>query len=68
MTSENGFSTIQKNGQISRKKYREDLKRKRDTISMIRSLEKEKKIITFLYSAKNKEYNNAVFLQEYMQK
>ncbi|NHI03131.1 putative uroporphyrin-III c-methyltransferase [Candidatus Nitrosotalea sp. TS] len=51
-----------------KKKYREELKRKRDTVSMIRSLEKEKKIITFLYSAKNKEYNNAVFLQEYMQK
>ncbi len=51
-----------------KKRYREELKEKKDMVSKIRSLEKEKKTVTFLYSAKDKEYNNAVFLQEYMQK
>jgi uncharacterized protein YeaO (DUF488 family) len=51
-----------------KKRYREELKEKINIISKIKSLEKEKKMITFLYSAKDKEHNNAVFLQEYMQK
>ncbi|MGB9003171.1 MAG: DUF488 family protein [Nitrosotalea sp.] len=51
-----------------KKRYSEELKEKKDIISKIKLLEKEKKRITFLYSAKDKEHNNAVFLQEYMQK
>jgi uncharacterized protein YeaO (DUF488 family) len=51
-----------------KKRYYEELKEKKDIVSKIRSLEKEKKMVTFLYSAKDKEHNNAVFLQEYMQK
>lgn len=51
-----------------KKRYCEELKEKKDTISNIRSLEKEKKKITLLYSAKDTEYNNAVFLQEHLQK
>lgn len=62
------FSHDPKKWILFKEKYREELKEKKETISKIRSLEKEKKIITFLYSAKDKEHNNAVFLQEYMQK
>ena len=62
------FSHDPKKWSEFKKRYREELKEKKDTISMIKSFEKEKKTITFLYSAKDKEYNNAVFLQEYMQK
>jgi uncharacterized protein YeaO (DUF488 family) len=51
-----------------KKRYHEELKEKKDTVSKIKSLEKEKRMVTFLYSAKDKEHNNAVFLQEYMQK
>jgi len=62
------FSHDPKKWSEFKKRYREELKEKKDMISMIKSFEKEKKTIIFLYSAKDKEYNNAVFLQEYMQK
>ncbi|MGI0087627.1 MAG: DUF488 domain-containing protein [Nitrosotalea sp.] len=51
-----------------KKRYHKELEEKKDIISKIKSLEKEKKTITFLYSAKDKEHNNAVFLQGYIQK
>lgn len=49
-----------------KRRYHEELREKKDIISKIKSLEKEKKKITFLYSARDKDHNNAVFLQEYM--
>ncbi|MGI0047161.1 MAG: DUF488 domain-containing protein [Nitrosotalea sp.] len=51
-----------------KKRYHEEMKEKKDAISNIRSLEKEKRTITLLYSAKDMEYNNAIFLQEYLRK
>ncbi|MFZ1076151.1 MAG: DUF488 family protein [Nitrosotalea sp.] len=51
-----------------KKRYYKELEEKKDIVSKIRLFEKEKRMVTFLYSAKDKEHNNAVFLQEYMQK
>jgi uncharacterized protein YeaO (DUF488 family) len=62
------FSHDPKKWSEFKKRYREELKERKEIVSKIKSLEKEKKVITFLYSAKDKEHNNAVFLQEYMQK
>lgn len=45
-------------------RYREELILKKELLSQIEKLEKEKKIITFLYGAKNEKYNNATALLE----
>jgi uncharacterized protein YeaO (DUF488 family) len=47
-----------------RKRYKDELRGKREMILKIKKIEKEKKIITLLYSAKDKEHNNAVILKE----
>jgi uncharacterized protein YeaO (DUF488 family) len=43
-------------------KYEAELKSKQELLLKIRALEKEKGTVTILYSAKDKEHNNAVAL------
>lgn len=47
-----------------KEKYFKELEQKREIISKIKELEKEKKIITILFSAKDKKHNNATVLFE----
>lgn len=49
-------------------KYRDELKGKNEIIKKIRQIEKEKKTITLLYSAKDEKHNNAVVLKDILQK
>ena len=43
-------------------RYREELLEKKDLIAELKRIEKENKSVTLLYSAKDKEYNQAVAL------
>jgi uncharacterized protein YeaO (DUF488 family) len=45
-------------------KYREELKNKKELIHKIKEIDKEKKIITLLYSARDQEHNNAIVLNQ----
>lgn len=45
------------------KRYKEELKEKAELINKIKQLEKEKEVVTLLYSAKDEKHNNAVVLQ-----
>lgn len=44
------------------KRYKKELEGKTELINQLKQLEKEKKLITLLYSAKDREHNNAVAL------
>ncbi len=50
------------------KKYKNELKNKKEIIQRIKQIKKRKKVITLLYSAKDEEHNNAVVLREFLQK
>lgn len=54
--------------EVFKRKYAEELKPKTHLLSKIRQIEKEKRAVTLLYSAKNREYNNAVALNFILQK
>jgi uncharacterized protein YeaO (DUF488 family) len=43
-------------------KYQKELETKKELLNKIKQIEKEKRIVTLLYSAKDKEHNNAVVL------
>lgn len=45
-------------------KYREELKGKKDSISKIKDIEKENSTVTLVYSAKDKDHNNAIVLKD----
>lgn len=47
-------------------KYKKELKGKKEFVEQIKTLEKEKEIVAFLYSAKDEKYNNAVYLVSYI--
>ncbi len=47
-----------------KEKYREELKKKKTLIKIIRDTEKEKGTVTFLYSTHNPEHNAAAVLKE----
>lgn len=49
-------------------KYKKELKSKLDLLRKVEQIEKEKGIVTLLYSAKDREHNNAVVLQEILQR
>ncbi|GBD34155.1 hypothetical protein HRbin34_00478 [bacterium HR34] len=51
-----------------KKKYKQELKEKKDLINQIKELEKKHKTITLLFSAKDTKYNNAVVLKEAIEK
>jgi uncharacterized protein YeaO (DUF488 family) len=56
------FSHDPKKWEAFRKRYELELKSKGTQIETLNQLEKEKGIITLLYSAKNEKYNNAIVL------
>ncbi len=47
-----------------KKRYKDELKGKRELLEMIKKFEKEHGTVTLLFSAKNVEHNNAVVLLE----
>ena len=51
-----------------RRRYIDELKGKKDLLEEIEHLEKEKKIMTLVYAAKDEKHNNAVVLQEVLSK
>ncbi len=46
------------------KQYRKELKDHRDSVLLLKHLLKEKKKVTFIYSAHDQEHNNAVALKK----
>jgi len=58
------FSHKRERWEEFKRRYREELKDKRELIEKIRKLENEHGTITFLFSAKDIERNNAVVLKE----
>jgi uncharacterized protein YeaO (DUF488 family) len=57
-----------KNGEDFKKKYEIELKDKEEMLHKIKQIEKEKGVVTILYSAKDEEHNNAVVLNTVLQK
>lgn len=51
-----------------RKKYRDELQEKKALIEKINELAREKKSLTLVFAAKDVEHNNAVVLEELLQK
>ena len=51
-----------------KKRYREELEDKEKLIQTIKKIEKERGVVTLLYSAKDEKHNNAVALNEVLQK
>lgn len=49
---------------LFKEKYKKELEGKEEFLEQIKKLEKEKGIVTLLYSAKDEEHNNAVVLIE----
>ena len=49
-------------------KYQGELKSKEELIEKIKHAEKEKRIVTLLYSAKDEQHNNAVALREILER
>jgi len=49
-------------------KYEKELKGKQELLGKIKQMEREKGIVTLLYSAKDKEHNNAVALNTFLKK
>lgn len=47
-----------------KKCYQEELKGKKELIELIKCIEQEKQMITFLFAASDKDYNNAIVLKE----
>jgi uncharacterized protein YeaO (DUF488 family) len=58
------FSHDPKKWHDFKSKYREELKEKAELVKDIKKIEKEKKIVTLLYSAKDEEHNNVMVLKE----
>jgi uncharacterized protein YeaO (DUF488 family) len=62
------FSHDLKKWEEFKSKYEIELKGKQELLHKIRQIEKEKGIVTILYSAKDEEHNNAVALSAVLKK
>jgi len=62
------FSHDPKKWQGFQERYETELKEKQELLHKIKQAEKEKKIVTLLYSARDEEHNQAVALAEILQK
>ena len=51
-----------------KKKYKRELEDQEELLDRIREIEREKGIITLLYSAKEQKYNKAVALDDFLRK
>ncbi|MDE1816647.1 MAG: DUF488 domain-containing protein [Thaumarchaeota archaeon] len=58
------FSHDPKKWEGFKSKYRDELKEKAELIKELKKIEKEKKTITLLYSAKDEQHNNVIVLSE----
>ncbi|MGI0086423.1 MAG: DUF488 domain-containing protein [Nitrosotalea sp.] len=58
------FSHDPKKWQDFKSRYKGELKQKTEFIKEIKKIEKEKKIVTLLYSARDEEHNNVMVLSE----
>lgn len=58
------FSHKEERWEEFKERYREELMKKSGLISQLKDLEKKQGTITLLFSAKDKEHNNAVVLME----
>ena len=64
----NWFAHDPKRWQEFKSKYRAELKNKQELLAKIKQMEKEKGMVTLLYSAKDEEHNNAVALSAILEK
>ena len=55
---------IHKNGVSFKKKYKIELTDKLDSLDKIKTIEKEQKIVTLLYAAKDEKLTHAIVLQK----
>lgn len=60
------FSHDPRKWKAFRTRFGEELKEKEDLVSRIRSVEKEKGVVTLVYSTKETRYNNAVALSSFL--
>ncbi len=60
------FSHDPKKWEEFKKEYEKELKNKENLLNKIKEIEREKGIITLLYSAKDKSHNNAVILDMFL--
>jgi uncharacterized protein YeaO (DUF488 family) len=58
------FSHDPKKWKSFERKYSEELKRNQTLVDKILDLEKEHKIVTLVFSAKDEQHNNAIVLQQ----
>lgn len=58
------FSHDPKKWKEFKSRYEMELKDKREYIDKIKDIERNNKVITLIYSAKDKEHNNAVVLED----
>jgi len=64
----NWFSHDPKKWEEFKRKYERELQDKQELIHKIKQAEKEKGIVTLLYSTRNKEHNNAIALNIMLEK
>ena len=50
------------------KRYRQELRSKRELTAHIKEMEKERGIVTLLFSARDEEHNQAVALRDFLEK
>lgn len=62
------FAHDQRKWEAFERKYEEELGNKRELLHRIKQIEKEKGIVTLLYSARDEEHNNAVVLSAMLRK
>jgi uncharacterized protein YeaO (DUF488 family) len=62
------FSHDPKKWEEFENKYKKELEEKKDIIREIKEIEKDKGKVTLIYSAKDKEHNNAVVLEHILKK
>jgi len=62
------FSHDLKKWKEFKNKYKKELEEKKDIIREIKEIEKDKGKVTLIYSAKDKEHNNAVVLEHILKK
>lgn len=62
------FSHDEKKWDDFKSRYKKELEENLEIVQKIKQIEKEEKIVTLLYSAKDEKHNNALVLKEYLQK
>lgn len=62
------FSHDPKKWEGFKSKYRDELKEKAELVKELKKIEKEKKTVTLLYSAKDEQHNNVIVLSEILKK